>query len=201
MLADGYGGYDKIYGKNITEVACMAHAQRKLFDIAKSTGSPIAKEAIERIAELYAAEKEARGKAPDTRSALRKEKAEPVFDDLEAWLHQTLPQLPGKGELAKAIRYTLGRMKRMRSYLKNGECELDNNTAERSVRCVRLGRNYLFAGSDAGGDRAAAIYTLTETAKLNGVDPQAWLTDVLTRIACHPVNKINELLPWHFEPA
>ena len=89
----------------------------------------------------------------------------------------------------------------MRSYLENGECELDNNTAERSVRCVGLGRkNHLFAGSDAGGDRAAAIYTLTETAKLNGVDPQAWLTDVLTRIADHPLNKVRELLPWRFKP-
>ncbi|GGY57325.1 IS66 family transposase [Parvularcula lutaonensis] len=201
MHADGYGGYDKIYGKKIIEVACMAHARRKLFDIAKSTGSPIAKEAIERIAELYAVEKEARGKSPATRVAIRKEKAEPVFDDLEAWLHQSILQLPGKGELAKAIRYTLGRMKRMRSYLENGECELDNNTAERSLRGIAVGRkNWTFAGSDAGGERAAAIYTLIETAKLNGVDPQAWLTDVLTRIADHPVNRVDELLPWCFKP-
>jgi hypothetical protein len=192
----------------------MAHTRRKLFDIAKGPGSPIAKEAVERIAKLYAVEKEARGKDPETRVALRKEKAEPIFDDLEDWLHQILPQLLGKSELAKAIRYTLGRMKRMRSYLENGECELDNSevvnatgsreppNAERSVRCVGLGRkNYLFAGSDAGGDRAAAIYTLTETAKLNSVDPQAWLTHVLTRIADHPVNRVDELLPWRFSPA
>ena len=118
------------------------------------------------------------------------------------WFEAKLPALPGRSALAQAIRYAISRMKRMRAYLESGHCELDNNISERSVKGIALGRkNYLFAGSDAGGERAAAIYSLIETAKLNGVNPQAWLTDVLTRIQDHPINKIDELLPWRFEPA
>ena len=202
MHADGFAGYDKLYGGNIKEVACMAHVRRKLFDIAESTGSPIATEALQKIAELYAIEKDIRGSPPETRAAVCQERAKPLFEELLKWFEAKLPALPGRSALAQAIRYAISRMKRMRAYLESGHCELDNNTAERSVKGVALGRkNYMFVGSDAGGERAAAIYSLIETAKLNGVNPQAWLTDVLTRIQDHPINKIDELLPWRFEPA
>ena len=201
LHADGYVGYDRLYGERtgIAEMACMAHVRRKFFDIAESTGSPVAKEALGRIAQLYAVEKKARGLPPDERLALRQREAAPVMDDLRSWLEATLPQLPGRSSLAQALRYAITRTGRMTPYLTDGRSELDNNAAERSMRAIALGRkNYLFAGSDAGGDRAAAAYTLIETAKLNGIDPQAWLTGVLGRIADHPINRIDELLPWRF---
>ena len=129
----------------------------------------------------------------------RAENAKPVFDDLENWLSAQLPRIPGKSELAIAIRYALTRMKKMRSYLDHGFLELENNTAERAMRCVALGRkNYLFVGSEGGGKAAAIAYTLIETAKLNRVDPQAWLTDVLGRIADHKITRLDELMPWSY---
>lgn len=202
LHADGYAGYDRLYGDRIREVACMAHVRRKFFDIAEGTASPIATEALERIAALYGIEKEIRGSPPEARVAVRQDRSRPLFNDLQAWLEATLPSLPGRSALATAIRYAITRMGRMGPFFEDGRCELDNNTAERSMRCIAVGRkNYLFAGSDRGGERAAAAYTLIETAKLNGVDPQAWLTDVLSRIADHPINRINDLLPWKFEPA
>ncbi len=150
----------------------------------------------------YAIEKDIRGSPPEARVSIRQERAKLLFEELQEWFEAKLTGLPGRSALAGAIRYAISRMKRMGPYLDNGICELDNNTAERSVRGIALGRkNYMFVGSDTGGERAAAIYSLIETAKLNGVNPQAWLTDVLTRIADHPINKIDELLPWKFEPA
>ena len=132
------------------------------------------------------------------RHAIRQDKAKPILDDLEAWLHAQLPKISGKTPLAGAIRYALTRIKRLRPYLDHGILELDNNTAERSMRPIALGRkNYLFMGSEGGGKSAAIAYTLIETAKLNGVDPQAWLTDILGRISDHKINKIDELLPWN----
>ena len=128
---------------------------------------------------------------------LRQKDAKPVFDDLEIWLEAQLRRIPGKSELAKAICYALGRMPKMRAYLDHGFMELDNNSAERGMRPVALGRkNYLFVGSEGGGKAAAIAYTLIETAKLNGVDPQAWLTHVLAHIADHSVNRVGELIPW-----
>jgi transposase len=181
------------------EVACMAHIRRKFVDIHKAQGSVIAEEVIKRIAQLYAVEKAARGSPPDERRRLRQEKAKPVLDDLEAWLHAQLLRISGKSPLSGAIRYALTRMKRLRPYLNHGFLELDNNTAERSMRAIALGRkNYLFMRSEGGGRSAAIAYTLIETAKLNGVNPQAWLTDTLGRIADHKINRIDELLPWRY---
>ena len=198
MHADGYAGFEDLYrGGAIREVACMAHVRRKFVDIHRSQGSPIAEEAIQRIAQLYAVEKQARGSPPERRVELRQAKAVPVFDDLEAWLTQQLPRVSGKSPLAAAIRYALARMNRMRPYLAHGILELDNNVAERGMRAIALGRkNYLFVGSEAGGKAAAIAYTLIETAKLNGVDPQAWLADTLARIPDYKITKVDELLPW-----
>ena len=157
---------------------------------------PVANEAIERIAKLYEVEKRARFKPPQERVALRQEYAKPIYDDLEAWLMEQLNKISGKTPLAKAIRYALTRLPKARPYLEYGFLELDNNTAERAVRPITLGRkNYLFMGSEAGGYSAAIAYTLIETCKLNGVNPEAWLAWVLERIQDHPVNSINELLP------
>jgi transposase len=200
MHADGYPGFNGLYRSgDVNEVACMAHVRRKFVDIFKANGLEIAEEAIKRIALLYRVEKEARGKCPEDRVRLRQEKAKPIFDDLDAWLNAQLPKIPGKSELAKAIRYALTRMNRMRSYLDHGFLELDNNSAERAMRSVALGRkNYLFVASKGGGNAAAIAYTLIETAKLNGIDPQAWLTDVLGRIADHKITRLDELMPWRY---
>ena len=199
MHADGYAGFNDLYrAGRVTEVACMAHIRRKFADVHKSQGSAVAEEAIKRIARLYAIEKEARGQPPDTRAAIRREKAKPIFDDLEAWLQAQLTRISGKTPLAAAIRHALTRMKKLGPWLDHGFLELDNNAAERSMRPIALGRkNYLFMGSERGGRSAAIAYTLIETAKLNDVDPQAWLTDVLARIAEHKINRIDELLPWN----
>lgn len=201
MHADGYSGFNQLYKSGIIqEVACMAHVRRKFVDIFKSQNLDVAEEVIKRIAVLYRVEKEARGKPPEERVRLRQKDAKPVFDDLEAWLGAQLRRISGKSELAKAIRYALGRMPKMRAYLGHGFLELDNNSAERGMRPVALGRkNYLFVGSEGGGKAAAITYTLIETAKLNGVDPQAWLTDMLTRVADHPARRIDDLMPWNYE--
>ena len=196
--ADGYAGFNALFCKDdVQEMACMAHVRRKFVDIFQSQGAEMAEDAIRRIGLLYAVEKAVRGKSPAERVALRQNDAKPVFEDLETWLEAQLDRISGKSELAKAIRYALTRMKKMRGYLENGFLELDNNSAERSIRCVALGRkNYLFVGSEGGGKAAAIAYTLIETAKLNGVDPQAWLTWVLARIADHKVTRLQELMPW-----
>ena len=144
-------------------------------------------------------EKAARGKSSEDRVVLRQRDAKPVSDDLELWLDAQLNRISGKSDLAKAIRYALGRMKKMRGYLENGFLELDNNSAERSIRCVALGRkNFLFVGSKGGDEAAAIAYTLIETAKLNNVDPQAWLTWVLAQIADHKITRMDELFPWRY---
>jgi transposase len=202
MHADGYAGFEGLYRTGrINEVACMAHVRRKFVDVHKAQGSAIAEEAIQRIAGLYAIEAKARGAPPDERAALRQTKAKPILDDLEAWLANQLCRISGKTPLAQAIRYALTRIKRLRPYLDQGFLEIDNNTAERSMRAIAIGRkNWLFAGSERGGKSAAIAYTLIETAKLNGVDPQAWLAEVLGRIADHKINRIDELLPWNCQP-
>ena len=200
LHADGYAGYEKLYGTGkITEVACMAHIRRKFVDIHKANGSVIAEEAISRIAALYTIEKQIRKKPPDIKQAIRQKHAKPPFEELQAWLPLQLNKIPAKSTLAGAIRYAITRLKRLEVYLTDGRLAIDNNPAERCMRPIALGRkNYLFYGSDKGGDRAAAAYTLLETAKLNGINPQAYLTWVLETIADHPINRIDELLPWNF---
>jgi len=154
---------------------------------------------LERIAELYTIEVSIRSDPPDNRRAARQKHATPRIDDLEAWLQAQLTQISGKSVLASAIRYGVTRLKRTRPYLDDGRLSIDNNAAERGMRAIAVGRkNYLFMGSDGGGKSAAVAYTLIETAKLNGVDPQAWLTDTLARIADHKINRIDELLPWRY---
>ena len=198
MHADGYARMDDLYRSGaIHEVACMAHVRRKFGDIHRSQSSPIAEEAIARIAQLYAVEKEARGSPPDDRVELRRAQAAPVFDDLEVWLVLQLTTFSGKSPLAAAIRYALARMERLRPDLGHGILERDNNAAERSMRAIALGRkNYLFVGSEAGGKAAAIAYTLIETAKLNAIDPHAWLADTLARIPDYKITKVDDLLPW-----
>ena len=179
----------------------MVHVRRKFVDVFERNGSTIAKETIERISRLYAVEKDARYKPPEERVALRQTRAKPIFDDLETWLKSQLPKISGKTKLAEAIRYALSRMPKARAYLENGQLELDNNICERSIRPLTLGRkNYLFMGSEGGGKAAAIAYTLIETARMNRVDPEAWLTWVLTHIADHKINRIDELAPWNWQP-
>jgi hypothetical protein len=201
LQADGYAGFNQLYATGrITEAACWAHVRRKFYDIHRATDSPLAAQALERIRALYAIESQIRGRPPDERSQVREARAGPLLADLREWLQTTLTTVSAKSELATAIRYALTRWTALTRYVVDGRIEIDNNAAERSLRDVALGRkNYLFAGSDAGGERAAAIYSLLGTAKLNDVDPEGYLRAVLARIADHPINRIEELLPWHLE--
>uniref|UniRef100_UPI003908B4C4 IS66 family transposase n=2 Tax=Aliiroseovarius crassostreae TaxID=154981 RepID=UPI003908B4C4 len=174
VYADGYAGGNGLFGKDkADEQACLVHVHRKF----ERTGSDIAKHAIRQIAELYAVEKEAKGKSPEERGALRQEKAKPIFNELEAWLQTQLPKISGKIKLAAAISYALNRMPKARAYLSDGRLELDKNICERLIRPITLGRkNYLFMGAVGGGKAAAIAYTLIEIAKMNNVDPEVWLT-------------------------
>ena len=202
IQADAYAGFGKLYdGGRVIPAACWAHVRRKFYEIAEAHDSPLAQEALQRIGALYAIEAEIRGQRPEVRQATRQARAGPLLEALHVWLQDTLHQVSRKSALAKAISYTLKLWPALIRYRDDGRIEIDNNAAERALRAVALGRkNYLFAGSDAGGERAAAIYSLIGTAKLNGLDPEAYLRDVLTRIADHPVNRVDELLPWSIEP-
>jgi transposase len=199
LQADGYAGFDAVYETGrIQEAACWAHVRRKFYDLHVAHKSPVAAEAIERVAALYAVEKEIRGHPADERRKARNERARPLLDSLKQWLEETLGKLSRKSDTALAVRYALSRWDALLRYVDDGRIEIDNNAAERSLRTVALGRkNYLFAGSDVGGERAAAIYSLIGTAKLNGIDPEAYLRNVLSRIADQPINRIEELLPWN----
>ena len=202
LQADAYGGWIKLYDSgNVTEAACWAHARRPWWDLYLSTGKAedsVAAQALRRIAALYAVEKEIRGQPPDVRRAHRQARAGPLLDEMHAWLSSMVGRVSAKSELAQAIGYSLVRWQALTRYRDDGRIEMDNNAAERALRGVALGRgNYLFMGSDAGGERAAAIYSLVETAKLNGLDPEGYLREVLGRIADHPINRIDELLPWN----
>jgi len=172
--------------------------RRKFYDIQVATDSPISGEALTRIGELYGIEAEIRGQSPETRQQIRKARAGPKLIELHQWLITTVKKLSKKSDLAGAIHYALARWKALTRYQDDGRVEIDNNAAERALRAVALGRkNYLFAGADCGGERAAAIYSLIGTAKLNDIDPEAYLRYVLTHIAEQPINRIDELLPWN----
>jgi transposase len=205
LQADGYAGFDRLYNDQdphhpIKEAACWAHVRRKFYDIHLVTDSPIASEALTRIGELYGIEVEARGQSPELRQQVREARAGPKLADLHQWLIATVKKLSKKSDLAGAIHYALARWKALTRYRDDGRVEIDNNAAERALRAVALGRkNYLFAGADCGGERAAAIYSLIGTAKLNNIDPENYLRYVLTRIADYPVNRLEELLPWHVD--
>ena len=199
LQADAYSGFGVIYeGGDIIEASCWAHARRKFYDIYMANHSPIAAEAIQRIGALYAIERDIRGQAPEQRAAVRERHAAPLLEQMHAWLCATLPTLSAKSNLAAAINYALVRWTQLTRYCHDGRIEIDNNSAERAIRPLVLGRrNYLFAGSDAGGERAANIYSLVGTALLNAMDPYLYLRHVLERIADHPINRIEELLPWN----
>jgi transposase len=200
--ADGYAGFNQLFiGGRIVEAGCWAHVRRKFFDVHAATGSPIAKEALDRIGQLYAVEKMINGSPSERRRQQRQLQSKPIAEALAALAEETLRQLSRKSELAQAFRYMRARWTALVRCFDDGRLALDNNPAERALRCVAIGRkNYLFAGSDAGGRRAAAIYSLIESAKLNRLNPQHYLADVLARIADHPARRIAELLPWNWQP-
>jgi transposase len=203
LQADGYAGFNRLYDSGgIIEAACWAHVRRKFFDLHQAHASPVAKEALDRIGELYGIEKEIRGRPPSERTAIRQARSRPLLDAMHVWLKATMAKLSRKSDVAKAIHYALERWPALALFSGDGRIELDNNAAERALRAVAVGRkNYLFAGSDAGGERAAAIYSLLGSAKLNGIDPEAYMAEVLRRIADHPINRIGDLLPWNLFPA
>ena len=219
LQADAYSGYNKLYAADrqpapILEAACWSHGRRKFFVLAdieaaaqaRAKGekpaivSPLALEAVRRIDALFDIERAINGKPPEERLAVRREHSAPLVADLHAWMREHRAGLSGKNDIAKAMDYMLKRWAAFARFLEDGRICLTNNAAERALRGIALGRkSWLFAGSDRGGQRAAVMYALIVTAKMNDVDPQAWLADVLARIADHPASRLDELLPWNWK--
>jgi transposase len=203
LQVDGYAGFERLtLGGAVVLAACWAHVRRKFYEFHQATGSPIAAEALERIAALYAIEGHIKGQSAEARRAARAQ-ARPLVEAMKLWFAQQLDRIPGGGALADAIRYALARWPALCRFLDDGRIELDNNPVERAIRPVALGRkNHLFAGSDCGGRRWAMISSLIASAKLNGVEPYAYLKDVLERMARgHPASRLDQLLPWNWAPA
>lgn len=201
MQADAFPGFNRLYEKGaIVEAACWAHGRRKFYELAQLKKAPIAIEAVARIDALFAIERDIAGLSADERLAARAERSRPLVDDLALWLHHKRAGLSGKSDSAKAMDYLLKRWPAFTLFLDDGRVDLSNNAAERALRGIAVGRrNWTFAGSDAGGRRAAALYTLIETCKMNGIDPRAWLADVLARLPGHSAKRIDELLPWNWK--
>jgi len=205
LHADAYSGFNNLYRPDpltgdarLVEVACWAHARRKIYDEHHVTKSPAAKELLERIGELFAIEEQIHGRPPGERKAVRVEHAVPLLLQIKARFEQTLDMVSQKSSLAVAIRYSLSRWDALMRYTTDGRLDICNNAAERAIRPLALGRkNWLFAGSDSGGERAATIYTIIQTARLNGVDPESYLRHVISRLDNHPAKRIDELLPWN----
>ena len=175
----------------------MVHARRKLFELAAVSKAPVAAEAVRRIDGLFAIEREINGRPAEERLAVREARTKPLVAELEAWLRVQHARVSRKSEIGKALAYALNHWTALTRFLGDGRICMSNNAAERALRGIAVGRrNWTFAGSDRGGERAAAIYTLIETAKLNGVDPQAWLADILAWLPDHPAKRITDLLPW-----
>ena len=206
MQADAYAGFGRLYeadrqGGPIIEAACWAHGRRKFFDLARLNKAPIAAEAVKRIDALFAIERGISGLTPQQRLRARQEYSRPLVGELQKWLREQRAKVSRHNDTGKAIDYLLKRWDAFTRVLDDGRLCLSNNAAERELRAVAVGRkNWTFAGSDEGGRRAAAIYTLIATAKLNDIDPQAWLADVLARLPDHPAKRIDELLPWNWCP-
>ncbi len=210
LQADAYAGFNKLYDGArrpgpVHEAACWAHGRRKFFELADpalrktSLLSPVALEAVKRIDTVFAIEREINGQPAEARLAVRQQRVLPLLNELEAWMRLERARLSRHADVAKAFDYMLTRWPAFTVFLRDGRICLTNNAAERALRGIALGRKaWLFAGSDRGGERAAVIYSLIATAKLNDVDPQAWLADVLARIADHPIRRLDELLPWHW---
>ncbi len=199
LQADAYAGFHHLYGDGaIYEVACWAHARRKLYDIHVVHASPTTTEALARIGALYGIEEQIRGKPAEVRALIRQERARPLLDELHNWMEKALCVLSTKSDTAGAIRYALSHWRALTRYVDDGLLEIDNSAAERALRAVAIGRkNYLFLGSDSGGQRAASLYSLIGTAKLCGLDPDFYLRTVLATISDHPISRIQELLPWN----
>jgi transposase len=204
LQADAYAGFNRLYEPQrapgpIVEAACWSHARRRLFELAAVRQAPIAAETVRRIDELFAIEREINGRPAAQRLAVREERTKPLVIELEAWMHAQHERVSRKSEIGKALAYALNHWAALTRFLEDGRICLSNNAAERALRGIAVGRrNWTFAGSDRGGERAAAIYTLIETCKLNEVDPQAWLADVLARLPDHPAKRIVDLLPWNW---
>lgn len=206
MQADAFSGFGQLYAPGreagtILEAACWAHGRRKFFDLADLKKAPIAIEAVRRIDTMFEIEREINGSPAVARLAARQARSRPLVAELKTWLQAQRTTVSAKSEIGKAIDYMLKRWPAFARFLDDGRICLSNNAAERALRGIAVGRrNWTFAGSDEGGHRAADMYTLIETAKLNGVDPRAWLADVLKRLPGHPAKRTHELLPWNWVP-
>ncbi|HWR53860.1 MAG TPA: IS66 family transposase [Bryobacteraceae bacterium] len=205
LHADAYSGFRELYQPmtisgdvRMLEVGCWAHARRKIYEVHAATASPAARALVHRIDELFAIERDLSGQQPEARRAVREERAVPLLKEMKAEFEAVLSRISGKSSFAVALRYALSRWPSFTRYTTDGRLDICNNAAERAMRPVALGRkNWLFAGNDDGGDRAAIIYTLIETAKINELNPAAYLRTVIERIADHPIKRIDELLPWN----
>lgn len=201
LMVDDYSGYKALFEHGVTELACWAHARRTFFEAHQASQSPIAAEALRRIAALYAIETKVRDLDDEARRRIRREHAKPVLDDLKRWLDELAPKVLGNTGLHKAVQYTLRRWPALTRYVEDGRAPIDNNPIENAIRPIAIGRkNWLFAGSETAGKRAAAIMSLLATAKANGIEPQAWLTDVLTRLPTTLDRDIDTLLPLPESP-